>query len=92
MERRCPHCGARIEPDAPETTECPVCRNIIRPANPDAKRLVRVALITVVLYFVAMFSMLIDDTGIWIAVIFGIAFVSGVYLLYVLMRFFKMGA
>jgi len=51
-----------------------------------------VALITVVLYFVAMFSMLIDDTGIWIAVIFGIAFVSGVYLLYVLMRFFKMGA
>lgn len=92
MERRCPHCGARIEPDAPETTECPVCQNVIRPANPYTKRLTVTALITLVVYFAAMVSMLMDDTGIWIAVVFGAAFVSGAYLLYVLMRFFRAGA
>lgn len=92
MARRCPHCGSAIDPDAPETVECPTCRNIIRPRNPYARRFGVSALITAVLYFTAMFSMLLGDTGWWIFVIFGLATLSGVHLLYVMYHFFKAGA
>ncbi len=90
--RRCPYCGSMLDEEAPETVECPTCRNIIRPPNPYARRFIFSALITAVLYLVAMGTMLVSDTGAWIFVIFGLATLSGVYLLYVMYHFFKAGA
>ncbi len=50
------------------------------------------ALLTAVLYFIAMFSMIVGDTSRWIFLIFGLATVSGVYLIYVMYHFFRAGA
>jgi hypothetical protein len=88
MPRRCPYCNAELPSDAPEQ-ECPVCRNIVRPPNPHARRFAWVALITATLYLIAMFSMLGGDTGWWVFLIFGVAAISGVYLMITMYHFFK---
>jgi len=90
MPRRCPYCNAELPIDAPEQ-ECPVCYNIVRPPNPHARRFAWVALITATLYLVAMFSMLGSDRGWWVFAIFGVATLSGVYLLITMYHFFKAG-
>lgn len=95
MKRTCPYCGSPLpdsESDAPQSVECPTCRNIVRPPNPYAKRFAVMAGVTAVLYFIAMFSMILGDSGIWIFVTFGLATFSGVYLIYVMYHFFKLGA
>lgn len=92
MVRRCPYCGSPLsESDESRATECPTCRNIVRPSNPYSKRFAGVALLTALLYFTAMFSMIAGDTGMWVFLIFGLAALSGIYLLYVMYRFFKAG-
>ncbi|MCS7300762.1 MAG: hypothetical protein NZ556_04325 [Fimbriimonadales bacterium] len=88
--RRCPYCNATLPTDVPEQ-ECPVCKNIVRPPNPHARRFAWVALITATLYLIAMFSMLGGDTGAWVFAIFGIATLSGVYLIITMYHFFKAG-
>lgn len=89
--RLCPYCEWAIEPDAPEVTECPRCRNIIRPANPYQKQLVITIIITVTLYFAAFgFSMFSEDPY-QIAVPFVFAFLSGIWLIVVMAKFFKSG-
>ncbi|MFN4032152.1 MAG: hypothetical protein ACK4ME_00795 [Fimbriimonadales bacterium] len=90
MPRRCPYCHAPLPSEDPEQ-ECSTCRNIVRPPNPHAKRFAWVALLTAVLYFIAMFSMIAGDTGWWIGVIFGAATLSGVYLIITMYHFFKAG-
>lgn len=95
MERRCPYCGAELPPpesDETPSVECPTCHNIVRPPNPHARRFAWVALLTAVLYFIAMFSMIVGDTSRWIFLIFGLATASGVYLIYVMYHFFRAGA
>lgn len=91
MPRKCPYCGAELPSDAPEQ-ECPVCHSIVRPPNRHARRFAWMALITAALYLIAMFSMLTRDTGWWIAVIFGVATLCGIYLLYTMYHFFKEGS
>lgn len=90
MPRRCPYCQTPLPSDEPEQ-ECPTCHNIVRPPNPHAKRFAWMALITATLYFIAMFSMIAGDTGWWIAVIFGVATLSGIYLMITMYHFFKAG-
>jgi len=92
MVRRCPYCGSLLsESDASRATECPTCRNIVRPPNPHSRRFAGVALLTALLYFTAMFSMIAGDTGMGVFIIFGLATLSGIYLLYVMYHFFKAG-
>lgn len=91
MPRKCPYCGAELPSDAPEQ-ECPVCHSIVRPPNRHARRFAWMALITATLYLIAMFSMLTRDTGRWIAIIFGVATLSGIYLMYTMYHFFKEGS
>lgn len=90
MARQCPYCKAELPTDAPEQ-ECPVCKNIVRPPNPHARRFGWMALTTATLYFIAMFSTIAGDTGWWVPVIFGIATLSGVYLMVTMYHFFKAG-
>ncbi len=90
MPGRCPYCQAPLPSEAPEQ-ECPTCHNIVRPSNPHAKRFAWMALITATLYFIAMFSMIAGDTGWWIGVIFGLATLSGIYLMITMYHFFKAG-
>jgi len=89
--RLCPYCEWELAPDAPEVTECPRCRNIIRPANPYQAKLTIAIIITVSLYFVAFgFSMFSEDPY-QIAVPFVFAFLSGIWLIVVMAKFFKSG-
>lgn len=90
MPRRCPYCNTELPTDATEQ-ECPVCRNIVRPPNPHARRFAWTALITATLYLIAMFSMLGGDTGWWVFLIFGVAVISGVYLMITMYHFFRAG-
>lgn len=90
--RTCPHCGAALDENAPETTECPVCRNPVRPPNPYARRLYLTMAITAMLYFALLFSLLFADNTRWLVGIFTVAFLSGVYLLYVMYRYFRWGS
>jgi len=89
--RACPHCGAELDENAPDTTECPVCRNLVRPPNPHAKRLYLTMAITALLYFVLLFSLLFADNARWLFAVFTLAFLSGVYLLYVMYHYFRWG-
>ncbi len=90
MPRRCPYCGAELPTEAPEQ-ECPVCKNIVRLPNPYARRFAWMALITATLYFIAMFTMLGGDTGWWVFLVFGVATLSGIYLMITMYHFFKVG-
>jgi len=87
--RTCPHCGAKLDADAPDTTECPVCRNVVRPPNPYAKRLYWTMALTVLLYFILLFSLLFADNAAWLIAVFALAFLSGTYLLYVMYLYFR---
>ncbi len=89
--RRCPYCGAELDADAPETTECPVCHNTVRPPNPHSRQLFITMGVTALLYFVLLFSLLFADNARWLIGVFVLAFVSGVYLLYVMYRYFRWG-
>jgi hypothetical protein len=88
-KRTCPHCGSPLDEDAPETTECPVCRNVVRPPNPYAKRLYLTMAITALLYFALLFSLLFADNARWLILNFALAFLSGTYLLYVMYQYFR---
>ncbi len=87
--RICPYCGATLDADAPETTECPVCRNTIRPPNPHAKRLYLMMALTALLYFILLFSLLFAENAPWLIGVFALAFLSGIYLLYVMYHYFR---
>ena len=80
-----------MDENAPDTTECPVCRNLVRPPNPHAKRLYLTMAITALLYFVLLFSLLFADNARWLFAVFTLAFLSGVYLLYVMYHYFRWG-
>ncbi|MFN7015748.1 MAG: hypothetical protein ACK4P5_01090 [Fimbriimonadales bacterium] len=87
---RCPYCQEELPSDA-VGQECPRCRNIVRPPNPHAQRFAWMMLLTATLYLIAMFSMLGSDTGWWVFLIFGVATLSGVYLIITMYHYFKAG-
>jgi uncharacterized paraquat-inducible protein A len=90
--RLCPYCEEEIAPDAPEVTECPRCHNILRPTNPYQSRFILAILITVALYFIAFGFTMFSENPYQIAIPFLFAFISGIWLIFVMAKFFKAGA
>lgn len=89
--RTCPYCEGEIAADAPDVTECPHCRNIVRPTNPYQAKLTITIVVTVALYFIAFGFTMFSEDPYQIAIPFVLAFFSGIYLIVVMAKFFKSG-
>lgn len=90
-ERRCPHCGVVLDPELPEITPCPRCKVLLRPKNPYQTPMLIALLLTLIIYFASFGISIYSKSGLVIGSAFGLAFLSGLWLIIMMFKYFKYG-